>query len=99
MPKPVIGLTTSRMLNPTGRFDFGTNIAYPKSIADAGSLPVLIPFNISNDDLDQLLYRVDGFLFTGGYDVDPRGMVTISIPKSRGLMRIATVLKYIWSRY
>ncbi len=72
MPKPVIGLTTSRKVKPTRQPAFGTNIPYPKSVTDAGGLPVLIPLNLSNEDLDLLLTRVDGILFTGGYDVDPR---------------------------
>ncbi len=72
MPKPMIGLTTSRLPHPSSRPVFGTNIPYTKSVVDAGGLPVLIPLNYSDDDLDLLLDRLDGILFTGGYDIDPR---------------------------
>jgi putative glutamine amidotransferase len=64
---------------------FGTNIPYPKSVTDAGGLPVLIPLNLSYDDLDLLLTRVDGILFTGGYDVDPRLYGNQPHPKVEGV--------------
>jgi putative glutamine amidotransferase len=85
MDKPLIGLTTSRMPNPSGLAAFGTNLPYAKSVADAGGLPVLIPLNLSNDDLDVLLPRLDGILFTGGYDVDPRQYGSRSHPKVEGI--------------
>jgi putative glutamine amidotransferase len=85
MSKPVIGLTTSRMPNPSRQPAFGTNVAYTKSVADAGGLPVLIPLNFSNDDLDLLLTQFDGILFTGGYDIDPRRYGNQPHPKVEGV--------------
>ena len=85
MEKPLIGLTTSRMLNPSGRTAFGTNLPYAESIAHAGGLPVLLPLNLSNDDLDVLLSRLDGILFTGGYDIDPRQYGAQPHPKVEGI--------------
>lgn len=72
MEKPLIGLTSSRMPNPSGRPAFGVNLPYTRSIAQAGGLPVLIPINLSMDNLDVLLPRLDGILFTGGDDIDPQ---------------------------
>jgi putative glutamine amidotransferase len=85
MGKPLIGLTTSRMPNPARLPAFGANVPYAKSIADAGGLPVLLPLNLSNDDLDVLLPRLDGILFTGGYDVDPRHYGNQPHPKVEGV--------------
>jgi putative glutamine amidotransferase len=85
MLKPVIGLTTSRILTPFKLPAFSVNIAYAKSIASAGGLPILIPLNISNDDLGLLLPRVDGILFTGGLDVDPRQYGNPPHPKASGV--------------
>jgi putative glutamine amidotransferase len=84
MPKPVIGLTTSRMRNLARLSVFGTNVPYAKSIADAGGIPILIPLSLSDADIDQLLSRVDGILFTGGYDVDPRWYGNLPHPKVMG---------------
>ena len=56
-----------------------------KSIGDAGGLPVLIPLNMSNEDLDLLMLRLDGILFTGGYDIDPRQYGSQPHPKVEGV--------------
>jgi putative glutamine amidotransferase len=85
MPKPLIGLTTTRMPNPSGRPAFGINVPYVKSVANAGGLPILIPLELSNDDLDVLLPRLDGVLFTGGYDIDPRQYGNLPHPKVEGV--------------
>jgi putative glutamine amidotransferase len=70
--KPLIGLTPTRMPNSSGRPAFGINQPYAQSVQQAGGIPVLIPLGLSTDDLHSLLNRLDGILFTGGYDVDPR---------------------------
>jgi len=85
MEKPLIGLTTSRMPNPSGRPAYGTNLPYSETIANAGGLPVLIPLNLSNNELDALIPRLDGILFTGGYDIDPRQFGNQPHPKVEGI--------------
>jgi putative glutamine amidotransferase len=85
MRKPLIGLTTSHIPDPSGRPTFGINAPYTEAITNAGGLPILIPSNLSNDDLDMLLTRVDGILFTGGYDVDPRQYGNQPHPKVEGV--------------
>lgn len=85
MQKPLIGLTTSRMPNPYKRPAFGVNEPYANSITNAGGLPILLPLNLSNDDLDSLLPRLDGILFTGGNDIDPRQYGNPPHPKVDGV--------------
>ncbi len=85
MPKPLIGLTTTRVPNPSGRPVFGINEPYVKSVANAGGIPILIPLDLSNDDLDVLLQRLDGVLFTGGYDIDPQLYGNQPHPKVEGI--------------
>ena len=72
MYKPIIGLITTPMQNSSHNPAFGVNEPYARSIASAGGLPVLIPLNLSDDDLNVLIQRMDGILFTGGGDVDPQ---------------------------
>ena len=60
------------MPNPAGRPAFGINQPYVDAVTHAGGLPICLPMDLSNDDLDRLLPRLDGILFTGGYDLDPR---------------------------
>jgi putative glutamine amidotransferase len=83
--KPLIGLTTTRMPNPAGRPAFGINEPYVKSVLSAGGIPVLIPLDLSNEDLDILLKRLNGILFTGGYDVDPHLYESTPKPTDEGV--------------
>ncbi len=66
MKQPLIGLTCS--LNETE-----TRISAYRGYADAllscGALPVVLPLT---DDIPALLERFDGFVLTGGGDIDPR---------------------------
>ena len=85
MPKPLIGLTTSRMPNPYKLPAYGINRPYVQAVTNAGGLPVLIPLDLTNDDLDVLLSRLDGIIFTGGADIDPRRYGNLPHPKVEGI--------------
>ncbi len=71
MSKPIIGLTATRIPNKDNLPTFAVNWPYALSVSMASGLPILIPNNLSDEDLDQLLERLDGVLFTGGYDIEP----------------------------
>ena len=45
--------------------------AYLKAICAAGGIPVILPLDLTESDLAQLVGTFDGFLFTGGPDVHP----------------------------
>lgn len=69
--KPLIGLTPSFYEHKEmDRSILGKS--YTDMVQRAGGLPVLIPPINSRDDLAQLLDRLDGIIFTGGDDLDPR---------------------------
>jgi putative glutamine amidotransferase len=72
LPKPLIGLTTTRSRRSTKHPTFVVNKPYKESITNAGGLYELVPMDLSTDDLDALLPSLDGILFTGGYDIDPQ---------------------------
>ena len=44
---------------------------YMKGIEAAGGIPVILPFTQDREILADAVERFDGFLFTGGQDVDP----------------------------
>ena len=44
---------------------------YVKAIEKSGGLPLLLPFVESDEAIDGFVSRCDGFLFTGGVDIDP----------------------------
>jgi putative glutamine amidotransferase len=73
--RPLIGITTGEIQNlrePWSPITYGQSHAYSDAIIAAGGLPVLIPF--INDDLAlmQIYSKLDGLLFAGGNDVNPK---------------------------
>lgn len=44
---------------------------YLDGIRNAGGIPLIIPYEISNLDLIELDKHIDGYLFTGGDDINP----------------------------
>jgi putative glutamine amidotransferase len=46
-------------------------LSYTQAVQDAGGLAVVLPTHGYADDVEALLHRVDGLLFTGGPDLDP----------------------------
>ena len=83
MSKPLIGLTTTRIPNQDGLPTFAVNQPYARSISMAGGIPILIPLNLADEDVDQLLARLDGILFTGGYDIEPQRYGSQPHPKAK----------------
>ena len=65
--KPIIGVTCSYD-NEKDRYFLSQ--AYIKTIEEAGGIPVIFP-NLNAGNIQHLSEQVDGFLFTGGDDVDP----------------------------
>lgn len=68
MRKPLIGLTPS---HDTKSNDISMRPTYVGAIQAAGGIPVVLPLDASEEDLQQLVDTLDGFLFTGGPDLHP----------------------------
>ncbi len=68
---PVIGITCSRISLSGGGERFGQNAAYVRAVRDAGSAPVLLPLDISEEALRAIHDMLDGLLLSGGVDVAP----------------------------
>lgn len=68
MKKPVIALIP---LVDAGRDSLWMLPGYLNGIAAAGGIGVMLPLTGEDTDLEEILSRFDGFLFTGGHDVDP----------------------------
>jgi len=70
--KPLIGITTHRRDSDEGKRDvFGLMIPYVESVRRGGGLPVMIPLGLDETELRELFARLDGFVFSGGGDIDP----------------------------
>ena len=66
--KPLIGISTNELTNFNGRqVSHSTGLRYVNAVANfTKGIPILIPSNIKDDDLDELLLRIDGLVLTGG---------------------------------
>ena len=76
--KPLIGITCSmgqdiysmQMTNVPSQFH-RMNDTYIRAVEEAGGIPVILPSLEDPDVLHAMADRLDGFLFSGGVDVDP----------------------------
>src|SRR5687768_13763508 len=76
MKRPVIGVTMDSGDTKPDRYGFvdrySLNANYPKSIEKAGGLPLAIPYHVDDALIPQIVDALDGILFIGGDDMDPR---------------------------
>ena len=54
-----------------GNGQTGINKAYTDSLVRAGAAPLILPLTDSEEVLEAVCARCDGFLFSGGPDIDP----------------------------
>jgi putative glutamine amidotransferase len=72
MSKPLIGINTDyRTTKQDSAFAYVAS-GYFDAVFEAGGLPVLLPPYDEENDLEDLLDRLDGVLLIGGADLDPR---------------------------
>jgi putative glutamine amidotransferase len=81
MPTPLIGVTSAEH-RPISKND---KEAYTCAVEESGGSPELIPADLPIEELDELLARLDGLLFTGGGDVDPALFNGIPHPRVYGI--------------
>lgn len=46
-------------------------IAYSRAVAKAGGIPIIVPAVLNDEVIDNFIDMCDGYLFTGGLDVNP----------------------------
>lgn len=66
--KPIIGILP---LFDEKKDSYWMLPGYMKGIIEAGGIPVMLPFIRDIEDIKQLSTEFDGYLFTGGPDIDP----------------------------
>ena len=69
--KPVIGILPSVSDNDNIG-DIRLAYTYFNSVKEAGGLPVMLSFTEDYNDFDKFAEICDGFLFSGGVDIDPK---------------------------
>src|SRR5438552_16693735 len=71
--RPFIGINTDFVAaGKTAPAQARVDAGYFDAVVAAGGMPLLLPPIAKDVDLDALLDRVDGFVLTGGLDMDPR---------------------------
>jgi len=71
--RPLIGINTDFI--PAGKTtpaQVRLHTGYFEAVAAAGGLPVIMPPFAKEPEINAFLDRVDGFILTGGLDLDPR---------------------------
>jgi len=71
MPKPLIALPAAHITHKGRVPDYEINEMYIKAVIAARGFPIIVPSNIPKSDWQMLIDTFDGFLFSGGGDIDP----------------------------
>src|SRR5436309_698284 len=71
--RPIIGMNLDLIsATKTMQAHFRLNLGYVDAIVSAGGMPQPMPPFAKEKEIAAFLDRVDGFLLTGGLDLDPR---------------------------
>lgn len=68
---PLIALPCGRMTGRDHLENFAIKEAYVTALQSAGALPVILPVSLPLASIDNLLDKFDGFLLSGGGDINP----------------------------
>ena len=69
--KPLIAVVSHTEINRFGIPANNISITYTEAVEKAGGLAWILPFTKDRDNIFSAVEKADGFLFTGGNDVDP----------------------------
>ena len=84
MRKMMIGITAWREIPKESLPYFLTREKDVEAVIGAGALPALLPAGIPLKDIPALVDNFDGFVFTGGGDLDPTLFGEESHERSKG---------------
>ena len=69
--KPLIAVVAHTEINRFGIVANNISATYTEAVEKAGGLAMILPFTQNMDVIPLVVEKADGFLFTGGMDVDP----------------------------
>ena len=78
--KPLIAVVAHTEINRFGLPANTISAAYTEAVEKAGGLAMILPFTRHQDNITLSVEKADGFLFTGGVDVDPAFYGETGIP-------------------
>lgn len=68
---------------------------YFKGILDTGAIPVMLPLTKDNDLIEYLADKFDGFLFTGGHDINPNLYGEVKLQKCGQVCEARDILEKV----
>jgi putative glutamine amidotransferase len=71
MKKPLVGIAADRVPSPTHGLRVELPDKYIEAVIQSGGIPLLIPIGLADNDLGELINRIDGILLAGGGDIEP----------------------------
>jgi putative glutamine amidotransferase len=72
MSLPLIGVTALHITSKSGVIYVSVADAYLEALIQAGACPIILPMHLTPEELENLHFRLDGVLFTGGGDIHPQ---------------------------
>ena len=72
MSLPIIGITTGHSKNNYGHPQIHLLRTYVDATIKAGGVPIIIPPELPEDNWKALYEKLDGIIFSGGADIDPK---------------------------
>lgn len=97
MDRPIIAIISRILHRPPDKkvgmpMAMGGYVSYIRAVFENGGIPVLAPLIDSEDYINELYHKADGFIFTGGEDVQPEnpqcGVVQDPAPLSYNWMAV-----------
>ncbi|MBL7163614.1 MAG: gamma-glutamyl-gamma-aminobutyrate hydrolase family protein [Anaerolineales bacterium] len=81
MNPPLIGITTKRQTSTYGFPEIVVGESYVQAVLQAGGLPLLIPLGLPEDQIQEMVSSLDGLVFSGGGDIEPKKYGAALTPK------------------
>ena len=86
MTEPLIGITSGYRTIELKYLHSCLAKKYTQAVIQAGGIPLLLPANIPTSQLKSLLPKLDGVLFSGGDDVNPKRYGEVQLPETKKVL-------------
>jgi putative glutamine amidotransferase len=86
MPEPLIGITSGYCTIELKYLHSCLSRKYTQAIIRAGGIPLILPANLPASQLTSLLPKLDGILFSGGDEVNPKLYGEDQLPETKKVL-------------
>lgn len=86
MPEPLIGITSGYRTIELKYLHSCLSRKYTQAIIRAGGIPLILPANLPSSQVKSMIPKLDGVLFSGGDDVNPRLYGEDQLPETKKIL-------------